>query len=78
MQTVRLTFPELLFIAATRAMLGAGIAFLVSHNLRERDRKILGTALAITGAVSTIPAALTIFAALKRERTVIPDELPSA
>jgi hypothetical protein len=78
MQTVKLTIPELLFVVGTRAMLAAGVALLVFRNMRDRDRKILGTALAIAGAISTVPAAMAVISSLKRDRFAVPDELPGA
>jgi hypothetical protein len=56
-----LSFPELMFVVATRAALGAGVAMLVSNRLSRRQRKTVGRVLVATGAVTTIPAALAVF-----------------
>jgi len=56
-----LTFPELMFVVATRAALGAGMALLVSNRLSKRQRKTAGRVLVATGAVTTIPAAFALF-----------------
>lgn len=52
-----LSIPQLLFIAGTRAALGAGVALLASGRMPERRRRAVGLALAAVGAVTTIPAA---------------------
>ena len=62
MRDPRLTFPELMFIVATRAALAAGVALLVSRRLSRRQRRSIGTALVAFGAVTTIPAAIALFA----------------
>jgi len=53
-----LTFPELMFIVATRAALGAGVGLLLSTKLNDKGRKLLGLGLVVFGAVTTIPAAM--------------------
>jgi hypothetical protein len=60
MKKVKLMLPELLFIAVTRGILGAGIGLLVAGRLSRRQRRRVGTTLAILGAVTTIPAALLV------------------
>ena len=52
-----LTMPKLLFIAGTRAILGAGVALLASRRLGDRGRRTAGLTLALVGAATTIPAA---------------------
>src|SRR5207253_3090529 len=52
-----LSVPQLLFIAGTRAVLGAGVALFASRRLSERKRRTAGVALALVGAATTIPAA---------------------
>ena len=52
-----LNMPKLLFIIGTRAMLGAGVALLVSRRMTERARFRVGVTLALIGAITTIPAA---------------------
>ena len=54
------TVPEVALIAATRAMLGAGIAFLVSDKLAPAQRKAIGWTLVAVGVVTTIPIAVEL------------------
>ena len=60
MKTSDLTLPEVGLIAATRAMLGAGIALLLADKLKEDQRKAIGWTLFVMGAISTIPLALDV------------------
>lgn len=55
MKETRLTLPQLSLIAATRAMLGAGMAMLLVDRLTEKQRKTAGWAMFMAGAASTIP-----------------------
>ena len=61
MHTKTLTLPELGFIIATRAALGAGIGMLLGERLTASTRRAVGIALASVGAVTTIPAAMVLF-----------------
>jgi hypothetical protein len=61
MKLTKLPIPELAMISATRAMLGAGIAFLVSSTLTKSTRRTLGGALLGVGVLSTIPFAIDMF-----------------
>ncbi len=61
MLTKTLTVPELGFIVATRAMLGAGIALLIGQRLDASTRRTVGLTLAGIGALTTIPAAMVLF-----------------
>lgn len=54
----KVTIPEMIFIAATRIALGAGIGMLLSGKLTRHERKAAGWALAALGGVTTIPFAL--------------------
>lgn len=56
----RLSIPELILIATTRIALGAGIGLLVSGKLSRDQRKAAGFALALVGAVTTIPLAVRV------------------
>jgi uncharacterized SAM-binding protein YcdF (DUF218 family) len=49
--------PKLAFIIGTRVALGVGIGLLVSRRLTDQARLGAGTALALLGLLSTIPAA---------------------
>jgi hypothetical protein len=60
MKTSELTLPEVGLIAATRAMLGAGIALLLSDKVNEDQRKAIGWTLFAMGAISTIPLAIDV------------------
>jgi hypothetical protein len=55
MKKTRLTLPELALIAGTRVMLGGGLALLLSDRLDKKQRRVVGTSLLLTGAVTTLP-----------------------
>jgi hypothetical protein len=61
MKTTTLTFPELALIAATRGMLGAGLALLLAKRLSEQQRETAGIVLTTIGVLSTVPLALEAF-----------------
>lgn len=61
MREHRLTVPELALFAGTRAMIGLGVGLLISDRLDRDQRRAVGLALLVTGALSTIPLALLIF-----------------
>jgi len=61
MRKLNLTLPQLIFVAATRGALGVGIGLLLADRIRRNRRRIIGSSLAIFGALTTIPAAVTIF-----------------
>ena len=65
MKTVTLQLPQLAFIVATRAVLGAGIGLLVAGLLPAERRKRLGTTLVAAGAATTVPAALLLLRRIK-------------
>ena len=65
MKTIRITFPELGLIASTRAVLGAGLALLLAEKLNLDQRKSLGWALFLMGALISVPLGLMILG--KRE-----------
>ena len=56
----KLTLPEILLIAGTRVVLGAGIGLLISIRLSRHERKAAGLALALVGGLTTIPLALGV------------------
>src|SRR5215831_439307 len=60
-----LTLPEIGLIAATRGLLGAGIALLLADKLSAEQRNAVGWTLVGVGALTTIPLALEVFG--KRE-----------
>ncbi len=55
-----LTLPEILLIAGTRVVLGAGIGLLISGRLNSDQRKAAGIALAVVGGATTIPLAMIV------------------
>ncbi|MDR3405543.1 MAG: hypothetical protein P4L99_23815 [Chthoniobacter sp.] len=61
MRTTTLTFPELILIAATRGMLGAGLALLLAGRLTRQQRETAGTILTAIGLITTVPLALEAF-----------------
>jgi len=58
---VELTVPELMLIAATRGVLGAGLGLLLAPRIAATPRKAVGLTLFAIGALSTIPLALDVF-----------------
>jgi len=60
MNEIQITRPELGFTVITRAMLGAGVAFLLADRLSPDQRKAVGVTLLLIGVVTTIPAVLAI------------------
>jgi len=65
MKKTELTLPELALIGGTRALLGAGLALLLSNKLNERQRKATGWTLLLIGAVSTLPLAIDVLSKRK-------------
>lgn len=61
MKNVDLPMPVFGFIVATRVLLGAGIGLLVAEKLDRKTRRSVGAALVAVGALTTIPAAFTLF-----------------
>ena len=68
MRTVLLDLPTLGFVIGTRAALAAGIALLVSDKLGAARRRALGMTLLAIGAVTTIPAAISLGRGSSRAR----------
>jgi hypothetical protein len=61
MKKVEITLPDLALIVGTRAMFGAGLALLLADRLPRDQRKAMGWALTLVGAVTTIPLAINLF-----------------
>ncbi len=61
MKTAELTMPEIMILASTRAMAGAGAALLLSERLNPEQRKAVGWTLFLIGVLSTIPIAANVF-----------------
>ena len=60
MQERKLTIAEIILIAGTRVVLGAGIGLLLSGRLNNDQRKAAGLALVLVGGLTTIPLALGV------------------
>jgi hypothetical protein len=60
MAKIELPVLELGAIAATRAMLGAGIGLLAAGRMSDRTRRVAGRMLLTIGVLSTIPLALDV------------------
>jgi uncharacterized membrane protein YqgA involved in biofilm formation len=54
----KLTIADIILIAGTRVILGAGIGLLLSSRLNDDQRKAAGLALALVGGLTTIPLAI--------------------
>jgi hypothetical protein len=63
----KLTLADIMLIAGTRVVLGAGIGLLLSSRLNDDQRKAAGLALALVGAVTTIPLAIGVIGKTARE-----------
>ena len=61
MKQHEVTVPQIGLIAGTRAMLGAGIALLLSEKLTDEQRRAIGWTLVAVGALTTIPLVLQLF-----------------
>lgn len=55
------TIPQIGLIAGTRAILGAGVALLLSEKLSDEQRRAIGWTLVAIGTLTTIPLALQLF-----------------
>jgi hypothetical protein len=58
---IELTAPQFAFVLATRVALAFGVGLLVSDKLPDDKRKVVARSLIALGALTTIPAALTVF-----------------
>jgi hypothetical protein len=63
----KVTMSELALIAGTRVALGIGLGLMLAARLNNDERRAAGAALAIIGALSTIPLAVGI---IKRESPI--------
>jgi hypothetical protein len=61
MKQHEVTVPQIGLIAGTRAMLGAGIALLLSEKLTAEQRRAIGWTLVAVAALTTIPLVLQLF-----------------
>ena len=60
MKTTVLTIPELMLVAGTRVLLGAGLALLVADHLDAGQRRAIGFALTAVGVLTTVPLMLQV------------------
>jgi len=56
----KLTIADIILIAGTRIVLGAGIGLLLSSRLNDDQRKAAGLVLALVGGLTTIPLAIGV------------------
>jgi hypothetical protein len=68
MRSIVLNPPTFAFVVGTRVALAAGIGLLVSERLPAARRRAIGAALVAVGAVTTIPAAISMRRAFRRSR----------
>ena len=61
MRETRITVPELILVAGTRAALGAGLGLLLADRLSADQRRAIGWTLFAVGALSTVPLAIEVF-----------------
>ena len=64
----KVTLPELILVAGTRAALGVGVGLLLKDKLNKDQRRGAGLALVALGGLSTIPLALEIFGEKDHQR----------
>jgi hypothetical protein len=61
MKETHLTIPERALIAGTRAVAGAGLGLLLAGRLSDRERRAVGWACLLFGALSTVSLAWEVF-----------------
>src|SRR5206468_10940794 len=61
MRQTRITLPELILVAGTRAAIGAGLGLLLADRLSTDQRRAVGWTLFLFGALSTVPLAFEVF-----------------
>jgi len=57
----RLNLSDIMLIAVTRGMLGAGIGLLAAGKLTGEQRRAVGRTLVLVGAVTTLPLVWRVF-----------------
>jgi len=67
MKRVELTVPEIALIGGTRGVLGAGLALLLGNRMTEDQRKAVGWAMFLIGAISTIPLVMNVLQKQQRQ-----------
>jgi hypothetical protein len=61
MRETRITLPELILVAGTRAAFGLGLGLLLADRLSRDQRRGAGWTLCLIGALSTVPLTFEIF-----------------
>jgi hypothetical protein len=67
----KLNMAELILIAGTRMVLGAGLGLLLSTRMNNDQRKAAGLSLALVGAFTTIPLVADLISKREPERAEI-------
>ena len=57
----RLNLSDIILLAVTRGMLGAGIGLLAAGKLSDEQRRAIGRTLVLVGAMTTVPLAMRVF-----------------
>jgi hypothetical protein len=70
MKITTLTLPELMLVGATRGILGAGLGLLLANRISDAHRKAAGVALAVVGALTTVPLAADILGKTETRRSL--------
>lgn len=70
MMESKLNMAEIMLIAGTRIVLGAGIGLLLSTRMNNDQRKAAGLSLALVGGLTTIPLIMDVISK-KSERAEI-------
>ena len=68
----RVNLSDIIMIAATRGMMGAGIGLLAAGKLTDEQRLAVGRTLLFVGAVTTIPLAMRVFRQQDRSTAALP------
>jgi hypothetical protein len=66
MKQLVLDLPTFGFVVTTRAALGFGLGLLISARLPPERRRAIGAGLVVLGALTTIPAARSVFRSIRR------------
>lgn len=60
MRETTVAMPVLALVAATRGMLGAGLALLLADRLTREQRRAAGWTLFLVGVLTTVPLGMTV------------------
>jgi len=66
----RVKVTDIMMIAATRGMMGAGIGLLAAGKMTDEQRVAVGRTLLFVGALTTIPLAMRVFRQQNRSITL--------